>query len=119
MRTIAIFALAGSLAASGCFTTRIGTEDLARERYEHRQWFTVFGLVPVTEPAGEECPNGLSYAESSYDATDFLIDLGVGVIAGIVASQECSGTDPTTCAVVAGGVASAVIGARTVAYQCR
>jgi hypothetical protein len=109
------------LALAGCYTTRIGQETTAPV-YEDRQWFTVAGLVAISDPA-QECPSGqIAYATSRLSVTDVLIDIGMSVLSYSVGTQACSDSDPEKYAACTSGFAALgpmLLSARTVRYQCR
>jgi hypothetical protein len=113
----------------GCYTTKVVSQ--ARPdgpSYSDRQWFTIGGLVPLSSPAGRECENGLAMAESRLSGTDWLINVGLGLAGGLVGAAACSSgpnTDPllalaasSTCATVGSGLATFLLGSRTVEYTC-
>src|SRR5687767_10680281 len=63
-----------TLLLCGCYTTKVYTPAAAQgPEASDRQWFTIGGLVPLSEPTGQECPGGLSKAESKLGGVDILI----------------------------------------------
>lgn len=114
---------------ASCYRTKIVSPMrgvAAGPTHEQRQWFTLGGAVGLSDAAGEECPGGVSYAESRLSGTDILIQVGltaVGVIAGVAA---CGLPDPTsddarafsTCISLAGVIGPFLLGTRTVNYRC-
>jgi hypothetical protein len=107
----------------GCFTTRIHTDAKpVGIPQEHRQWFTIGGLVSLSPPAGRECEGGLATAESSLGAVDVLIHVGLAVGGGLLGGAACaSSTDPQTrawCASSGAFLAPFLLGSRTVSYTC-
>jgi hypothetical protein len=118
--------LVGTVALTfGCFHTK--TLSQARPTYaehEARQWFTIGGLVPLSQPAGEEeCgPKGLAYSDSRMSGTDVLINIGIMFGSVLVASSVCdSGGDATAYAQCVQGLSflgPLLIGSRTVNYAC-
>ena len=85
------------LGLAACYTTR-NVQETTAPMYEDRQWFTLAGLVPISDPA-EECPSGqIMYATSRMSVTDVLIDIGMSVLGGVVGTQVCSDSDAETYA---------------------
>ncbi len=127
-KSIVCLLLLGALLSS-CFATQLqtGQERAYSEIHSDRQWFTLAGLVQLSEPAGSECSKGASYAKSSQSVTDVLIGIGLAVAgrlaAGTVCTLPASATDSdlTTYALCTGAVSGLVpflVGSRTVEYQC-
>lgn len=113
---------------AGCYKTQVGTHDPSVPTHTDRQWFTLNGYTPLSDPSGQQCPDGVTYAETKLSGTDIAIDLGlraVGLGIGIAACELPE--DPTTaeasnfsqCMAVAGAILPALIASRTVRYQCR
>lgn len=111
-----------ALVLSGCYTTKVYTPAAAQGPELHdRQWFTIGGLVPLSEPTGQECPGGLSRAESKLGAVDVLINIGLAVAGGVAGGVMCrneSAADRSTCTSVGAGLVPFFIAARTVEYTC-
>ena len=114
---------------SGCFNTRVVTGAPSDGiMHNARQWFTVGGLVPLSDPAGPECADrGLARAESRLDVVDALISIGIGVAGGLLGVAVCPlGANPTTddarsygsCVGGVSALAGFLIGSRSVEYQC-
>ena len=71
------------LAATGCYGTEIrsGSARPGAATHHHRQWFTVGGLVSLSEPAGDEWatrPARPTPAASS-GSSDILLNVAIGV----------------------------------------
>lgn len=122
-------AFAMSLALSACFTTQIkaGQSRSVGPTHEDQQWFTLGGLVQLSDAAGQECPNGVSWSESGYSGTDVLIGIGLllaGTLAGsVICDRPENPTDEelnayTLCTSGTGGLVPFLIGSRSVEYQC-
>ena len=111
-----------ALLLCGCYTTKVYTPTAAQGPEHHdRQWFTIGGLVPLSEPTGQECPGGLSKAESKLAGIDILINIGLAVAGGIAGGVACrneSGEDRSTCISVGTGVVPFFLASRTVEYTC-
>jgi len=119
-----LIALALLVALAGCYKTKIQAgAPSAGPVYGDRQWFLIAGLVPLSDPAGSECPNGLSYAESKLGVMDVIIEIGTRIVGGVVGASVCdSEGDATaygTCVSGAANLAGILIGTRTVEYQCK
>ena len=73
--------------SSGCFTqrVRVGTGANGGEKMEHRQWFALWGLIPITEIDPEGSLNGAT----NYDVVSTFtpVDVIVGIVTGIVTVQ--------------------------------
>ncbi len=83
------------LLTTGCYSTKV--YSAARPTgmlYEERQWFTIGGLVPLSQPSGRECRSGFSRVESSMNATDVLINIGVApagrLVASVASAEACA-----------------------------
>ena len=88
---VAVVAFAG-----GCYTTKVAApQSVPGPHYEDRQWFTIGGLVPLSPPAGQQCPSGLAMVESQFSAVDVLIYLGLAVAGGLGGAVACSSGDAT------------------------
>ena len=124
MQRITLFLLL-ALAVSACHTTKVyqrGTPGMPGG-YEitKRQWFTIGGLVGLSDPAGQECPNGVVATESQLSALDVLVNVGVFVGGVVVGNQLCSDEPEysrASCAVSSGWLAQFFISPRTVRYRC-
>ncbi|MBN8230904.1 hypothetical protein JYK02_25635 [Corallococcus macrosporus] len=112
------------LGQTGCFRTNIVTNLRPEPKvHEDRQWFTVAGLVPVSQPPGSECKNGIAWAQSRVTPGDFFIQAGLIVAGALVGSAVCAGSNRTdeergNCAAIGMLVPAALVGSRTVAYSC-
>lgn len=111
------------LTQAACYTTRVtsGAGPTATT-YDDRQWFTLAGLVPLSGPAGRECPNGFSTVESKLGVVDILINIGLSAAGGIAGGFACGAqTDAGARASCIAGFTSVVpflLGSRTVSYSC-
>lgn len=108
---------------TACFTTRITTSRPAEgTSYTDRQWFTIGGLASLSAPAGRECQNGLSRAESKLSATDWFINLGLTVAGGVGGALACANNDDpvmmTSCASIGASLVPFLLASRTVEYTC-
>ncbi|HWO08721.1 MAG TPA: hypothetical protein VNN80_04555 [Polyangiaceae bacterium] len=111
-----------TLLLSGCYTTKVYTPAPASgPELQDRQWFTIGGLVPLSEPTGEQCPGGLARAESKLGVVDILINIGLGVAGGVVGAAICnnkSEDDQRACSFLGAGLVPFLIASRTVQYTC-
>ncbi len=124
MKTFRMFTVLALLGSTGCYTTRVGTPNGTQE-YDHGQWFTLGGFVELSDPHGNECPDGMAYSESRLAATDILIGIGLAIVGGIAGGVACSDPDTdgwdknaSACASSASSLATFLLGRRTVTYQC-
>ena len=119
--TVAV-AIAVMASQPACYTTRIVTNRQPEgPANTDRQWFMLGGLASLSSPAGRECQNGVSWTESKLSGTDFLINLGLGVVGGFAGSLACANSDDVTRAYCATGGAWLVpflLSSRTVEYAC-
>jgi hypothetical protein len=116
-----VAALALMASQTACYTTRIVTARAPEgPSYTDRQWFTVGGLAGLSQPAGRNCQNGLSWAESKLSGTDWLINAGLAVAGGIAGGLACSGdsVQQTSCATVGAWLVPFLLSSRTVEYTC-
>jgi hypothetical protein len=114
------------LAATGCYATEIrsGTSRPGAATHQHRQWFTVGGLVSLSEPVGDECDDaGTSYARSEVGFVDILLNVAIGVgstAAGLaICDSEADPESYAACVSGTGALGNFLLGSRTVKYQCR
>jgi hypothetical protein len=118
---LAVILLASQTA---CYTTKVvtGLEPDSRAYVRtDRQWFTLGGLVPLSEPAGRECAYGLSSAQSELGGVDILINVGLVVGGALLGSATCNGDDDAaraSCAVSVATLVPFMLGTRTVEYFC-
>jgi hypothetical protein len=121
--SFACLLVVGSLA--GCYRTSVRAVQAAPSgpEVEERQWFTVGGLIGLSDAAGAECgASGLAYAESRMGGMDILINIGLalgGTILGTVVCDE--GADPVAYASCVQGATTLVpflLSTRTVSYAC-
>lgn len=117
-----VAALAIMASQTACYTTRIVTARAPEgPSYTDRQWFTVGGLAGLSQPAGQHCQNGLSWAESKMSGTDWLINVGLTVAGGIAGTLACANTDTATqgtCASAGATLVPFLLSSRTVEYTC-
>jgi hypothetical protein len=113
----------GSLA--GCYRTSVRAVQTqpSGPEIEDRQWFTVGGLVRLSEPAGAECgASGLAYAESRMGGMDILINVGLALGGSILGTAICdSEGDAMAYASCVQGTTTLVpflFSTRTVTYAC-
>jgi hypothetical protein len=110
---------------AGCFHTSVRPAQPvpAGPTTEARQWFTVGGLVGLSDAAGSECgAAGLAFADSRMGGTDILINIGLTVAGSMLGTAVCnSDSDPVAYASCVQGMAALVpflISSRTVSYAC-
>jgi hypothetical protein len=108
---------------TACFTTRVTTSRPAEgTTYTDRQWFTIGGLANLSAPAGRECQNGLSWAESKLSGTDWLIAVGLTVAGGVGGALACANSNDavtqSSCASVGASLVPFLLASRTVEYAC-
>ncbi|HEX5748549.1 MAG TPA: hypothetical protein VFZ09_20080 [Archangium sp.] len=118
-----VAALAVMATQTACYNTRIVTRAAPESApYSDRQWFTIGGLANLSQPAGQQCQNGLSWAESRLSGTDWLINVGLSVAGGIAGSLACANTgDPVaqfSCATAGASLVPFLLSSRTVEYTC-
>ncbi|WNG51834.1 hypothetical protein F0U60_52795 [Archangium minus] len=122
-RSLTIVAAVAVLASqTACYNTRVVSGRVPEgPSYTERQWFTVAGLANLSGPAGHECTNGLSSAESRMSGTDWLINVGLGVAGGIAGSLACGNSDAEArayCASAGAALLPFFLSSRTVEYTC-
>lgn len=109
---------------AGCYQTSVRAVQTrpAGPEIEDRQWFTVGGLVRLSDPAGAECgENGLAYAESRMGGMDILINVGLALGGTILGSAICDEDDAMAYAACVQGTTTLVpflFSTRTVTYAC-
>jgi len=110
------------LLLSGCYTTKVYTPAPAHgPELQDRQWFTIGGLVPLSDPTGEQCPSGVSRAESKLAVVDVLINVGLAVVGGVAGVAICSSKndgDQRACGSAGAGLLPFLFASRTVQYTC-
>ncbi len=83
--------------------------------------------MQLSGAAGQECKNGVSWAESGQKATDVLISIGLTVAGAVAAGAACDLPENPTdeerathslCQGAIGGVLPLLIASRSVEYQC-
>ncbi len=127
MRKIVIATVAMAVLA-GCYHTKTGTTaPRGGVTHEDRQWFALWGGIPLSGTAGSECgAAGMAYSDSRKSGMDILIDIGLSIGAFAAAGSICNLPDrPTaeqssaysTCMLGVTGL-SALLGTRTVTYAC-
>lgn len=121
---IGVCLLAGQ---QGCYKTVVRSgAQAAGPTHDDRQWFTLFGLVGLSDPAGQECgPEGLAYAESEMGGMDILINIGIALAGAAVGAAVCDSEDAdgdtTTDALCVNSyatIAPLLLSTRTVRYAC-
>lgn len=118
--------LAALLTSSGCYTTRLyepGADPRldTRERHTSRQWF-VAGLVPLSDPGGTECDQGIAWSTSGTSAIDLLFRFGVGLAAGLavgLAGDYDTQAEQSNAVSGVSFLTSLLVGPQTVEYVCR
>jgi hypothetical protein len=107
--------------AAGCYRTTIRTGRPGDGAvHSDRQWFTLAGLVRLSDPDGGECAGGLARADSRYSFTDVLINFGLFTAGYLGGSLACRGDegDEAACAAASSTLVPLLIGSRTVDYEC-
>ena len=119
---LAVLLGAAAMVVSGCHTTKVYTPGATTSMPQHtqRQWFTVAGLVPLSDSAGQECQNGIRSSESEMSDIDILINVGLSIAGTLVGSAVC---DPSTasysaCTSSVATLTPFLISSRTVRYTC-
>jgi hypothetical protein len=111
-----------SVLLAGCYTTKVYTpRPPAGPELMQRQWFTIGGLVSLSDPTGFECPGGLSRAESEFGGVDILINIGLAIVGGIGGAVACQNSDDdaqSACASAGATLVPFLIASRTVRYVC-
>ena len=83
--------------------------------------------MQLSDAAGQECAEGVSWAESGQKATDILISIGLSIAGAVVAGQACNLPDNATdeekatntlCQAGISGVLPLLIASRSIEYQC-
>jgi len=111
-----------TLLLSGCFTTKVYTPAPASgPELRDRQWFTIGGLVPLSDPTGQQCPGGVSRAESKVAFVDVLINIGLAVVGGVAGVAICSkesGADQRSCGSTGAALVPFLFASRTAEFTC-
>jgi len=109
------------IAMTGCFTTSVYTPGAvpAGPEYSDRQWFTLGGLVTLSDPAGLECKQ-IAYSESEHGLLDMILSVGVSIVGGAIGAGMCADQPEggVGCAFIGGWMAPALLESRTVRYRC-
>ncbi|AKI98689.1 hypothetical protein ATI61_10685 [Archangium gephyra] len=117
-----VAALAVMATQTACYNTRIVTRAAPEGApYTDRQWFTIGGLAGLSQPAGQNCQNGLAWAESRLSGTDWLINVGLSVAGGIAGSLACANSDygvQLSCTSAGATLVPFLLSSRTVEYTC-
>jgi hypothetical protein len=113
------------LSLAGCYRTSVRAVQATPvgPEMEERQWFTVAGLVRLSDPVSAECgPGGLAYAESRMGVMDIVINVALAAGGSILGMVVCDETDdPTAYASCVQGTTTLVpflLSTRTVSYAC-
>jgi hypothetical protein len=111
-----------TLLLSGCYTTKVYTPAASHgPELQDRQWFTLGGLVPLSDPTGQQCPSGVSRAESKLAVVDVLIDVGLAIVGGVAGVAICnskSDGDRRACGSTGAALVPFLFASRTVQYTC-
>ncbi|PTL79731.1 hypothetical protein DAT35_33575 [Vitiosangium sp. GDMCC 1.1324] len=117
-----VAAVAVMASQTACYTTRIVTSRPPEgEEYSGKQWFTAGGLARLSQPAGMNCKNGISWAQSKMSGTDWLISAGMFVTGAIAGSLACNGSSSETqgsCVTAGAFLMPLLLSSRTVEYAC-
>ena len=121
---VLLIVVASQILVAGCFTTRVQVQGVQPSKeYTDRQWFTVGGLVRISDAEETTCPaGGLAYSESQISVPDFFIGLGIALLGGITSVAIChdqSREAQINCISAGSTVATFLLGTRTVHYACR
>ena len=113
------------LAVAGCYQTQLSVASARpdAEVHEARQWFTVGGLVRISDPTGTQCgSSGASYVASGQSGTDVGVIVGLSLLGALVAPIACESiTEIREYAECVSGVTALppfLIAPRTVKFQC-
>ena len=91
--------------------------------HEDRQWFTLAGYVELSDPAGDQCTDGLEAVESRISGIDILIGAGFSLVGAIAGAYACDDKgDPqeyAACVTGLGTLGPALLSSRTVSYSCK
>jgi hypothetical protein len=119
LRTVAA-AFAVVVLVAGCYTTKvIASPTSSAQIHEDRQWFTIGGLAPLSEPAGSQCGGGIASAVSQYSVVDMLIGIGLGFAGGLAGGLACGSTSSQGgCISLGASLLPFLFSSRTVWYQC-
>ena len=114
---------AAAMVVSGCHTTQVYSQGAtnAIPQYSERQWFTVAGLVPLSDPAGRECQSGISSVESEMSGLDILINVGLSVAGSLYGASMCDESNAAnynSCVSTFSTLAPFLVSSRTVNYTC-
>lgn len=126
MRTPLLLAVA--VTTTGCYATKVQAPGAVpvEPEYEHRQWFTLAGLVPLSRPDGEECQT-VAESESLSSTTDILISAAFTLGGFVTAYSVCKlPENPTrddtasysTCVSAISSIPPLLLTPRTVRYRC-
>lgn len=116
-----------ALLLGGCYTTAVGNPHAPGRSYDDRQWFTLFGLVQLSDEAGRECAQGVAYVESKQAASDVGITIGLWFASALVGAAVCELPDNPTgeeaanyssCVSAMTTLGPAMLASRTVEYRC-
>ena len=114
-----------SMLAGGCYRTKVQAAGTGASgpTHQERQWFTIAGLVSLSDAAGAECgPSGIARSESLMSGTDILINVGLTVLGGLAGSAACDpDAEPAAYASCVNSLALLVpflFSTRTVEYSC-
>ncbi|OJT17377.1 hypothetical protein BO221_45500 [Archangium sp. Cb G35] len=118
-----VAALAVMATQTACYNTRIVTRAPPEgPAYTDRQWFTIGGLANLSQPAGQYCQDGVSWAESKLSGTDWLITVGLTVAGGIAGTLACANTGDalaqTGCGTMGAALLPFLLSSRTVEFTC-
>lgn len=108
---------------SGCYATRaVSAKPAVLAPVEQRQWFTVAGFIPLSDPAGRECSNGLAKVDSRMSGTDVAINVGLAIAGSIAGTSMCradgSATAYSACVSSYSTLVPFLFSSRTVEYTC-
>ena len=105
---------------SSCYHTAIQTRASSDGEHESHQWFLLWGAARVSDPPGQECSDGLAYAESRLGVGDIAIGVLIGLATTGAIYWACGDNNACkTGSFGAGGYLGTFVGTRTVTYGCR
>ncbi|HUS65304.1 MAG TPA: hypothetical protein VMZ28_12205 [Kofleriaceae bacterium] len=126
MRAALAVGLASAMATAGCYRASVRTAAPGvGETYEDKQWFALFGMVRMSDPAGDECGEaGTSHTEVRVGWSDFFVSSALTTLGGTIAFWACNEdnyadrADYATCLFASTTLPPALLSSRTVEYRC-
>jgi hypothetical protein len=106
-----------ALLLGGCYTTRLNTIPPGQPVYEDRQWFLLWGIGALNDPAHAGCtPTAVESEMSFVDGLLSFVAAGVGeaIVYGVC---KDSGS-PGTCAAAGTLISASLVSPRTIRWSC-